>query len=80
MPNISLPNGKAIYVSTYEYYFQLDEKDVDEFFQSCMADDLGSFVDDPFSQRVVPGKLEVEEEIPEIEDESVKYMDGELSS
>ena len=34
MPNISLPNGKVIYVSTYEYYFQLDEKDVDEFFQS----------------------------------------------
>lgn len=73
MPNISLPNGKVIYVSTYEYYFQLDEKDVDEFFQSCMADDLGSFADDPFSQRISLGKLEVEEseEFPDIPDEVI---------
>lgn len=61
MPNISLPSGKVIYVSAYEYYFQLQEKDVDEFFQSCMADDLGHFIQDPFSQRIAMGKLEVEE-------------------
>lgn len=67
MPNISLPTGKVIYVSTYDYYFQLEEKDVDEFFQSCIADDLGAFVDDPFCQKAYPGKL-IHEEIPEIEE------------
>lgn len=67
MPNISLPTGKVIYLSVYEYYFQLEEKNVDDFFQSCIADDLGTFVDDPFSQRVPHGKLEVEDE-PELEE------------
>lgn len=67
MPNISLPTGKVIYLSVYEYYFQLEEKNVDEFYQSCIADDLGAFVDDPFSQRAYHGRLEVEDE-PEIEE------------
>lgn len=67
MPNISLPTGKVIYVTVYEYYFMLEEKDVDEFFQQCIADDLGTFVDDPFSQKTTLGKLEVEE-TPEIEE------------
>lgn len=67
MPNISLPTGKVIYLSVYEYYFQLDEKDVDHFFQSCIADDLGTFVEDPFSGRTSHGKLEVEES-PDIEE------------
>ncbi len=62
MPNISLPTGKVIYLSVYEYYFQLDEDSVQEFYQSCVADDLGAFVDDPFSQRMVPGRLEVDNE------------------
>ncbi len=78
MPNISLPTGKVIYVSTYDYFFQLDEKDVDEFYQSCIADDLGSFVDDPFSQRLHPGKLEVED-LPEIE-KLIEDIDSELLS
>lgn len=67
MPNISLPTGKVIYLTVYEYYFQLDDKNIDEFFQACIADDLGSFVEDPFSQRKVQGKLEVEE-VPDIEE------------
>lgn len=67
MPNISLPTGKVIYLSVYEYLFQLEDKDVDAFFQSCIADDLGQFIDDPFSQRIPYGKLEVEE-APEIEE------------
>ena len=71
MPNISLPTGKVIYLSVYEYYFQLEEKSVDEFFQSCIADDLGTFLDDPFSQRVPHGRLEVEE-TPEIEEIAVE--------
>lgn len=71
MPNISLPTGKVIYLSVYEYYFELEEKDVDNFFQSCMADDLGIFIEDPFSHRAKPGKIEVEE-TPEVEEVNVE--------
>lgn len=59
MPNINLPTGKTIYVSTYEFYFLLQDEDVDLFYQSCMADDLGTFVDNAFSNRTVEGRLEV---------------------
>jgi hypothetical protein len=69
MPNISLPTGKVIYLSVFEYYFQLEEKNVDEFFQSCIADDLGIFVEDPFCLKVAQGKLEVED-VPDIEEAS----------
>lgn len=73
MPNINLPTGNTIYVSTYEYYFLLPEEEVDEFYQSCIADNLGVYIDDPFSNKVAQGKLEVEdtleiEEVVEIED------------
>lgn len=54
-------------MTAFEWLFMLDEKDVDEFYQSCMADDLGVYIDDPFSNRVERGKLEVEE----IPDESI---------
>lgn len=69
MPNISLPTGKVIYVSTFEYYFKLEEKDVDEFFQSCIADDLGVEVEYPFSNKRTPGRLEIEDlpDLPEDE-------------
>lgn len=69
MPNISLPTGKVIYVSTFEYYFMLEEKDVDMFFQSCIADDLGIEVQNPFSNKCSSGELEIDdyedEEVPE---------------
>jgi hypothetical protein len=68
MPNISLPTGKVIYLSVYEYYFELQDKDVDNFFQSCVADDLGTYEDNPFANRATPGRLEVEE-APDIPDE-----------
>jgi hypothetical protein len=61
MPNINLPSGNTIWVSTYEYYFKLDEKDVEAFFQSCMADNLGIYIDNPFSGRISMGKLDTEE-------------------
>lgn len=67
MPNISLPTGKVIYLSVYEWLFQLDESTIDEFYQSCIADDLGNFIDDPFSQRKHHGKIEVDD-TPEIEE------------
>ncbi len=71
MPNISLPTGKVIYVSTFDWLFVLDEKDVPDFYQSCVADDLGRFIEDPFSQRMTKGKLEVED-TPEIDEASLE--------
>lgn len=72
MPNISLPTGKVIYVSTFEYYFMLDEEAVDMFFQSCIADDLGIEVQNPFSNKCSSGELEIDEyqdiEIPDLKD------------
>lgn len=70
MPNISLPTGKVIYVSTFEYYFKLNEKDVDEFFQSCIADDLGVEIDHPFSHKTTKGKLEIDE-LPDLPEEDL---------
>lgn len=70
MSYIQLKTGKTIYVSTYEYFFKLEEKDVDEFFQSCEADDLGTFIEDPFSSRIVRGTLEIED-IPDVPDDSI---------
>lgn len=77
MPNISLPSGKVIYLSVYEWLFQLDDKNVDEFYQSCMADDLGTYVDDPFSQRSYQGKLEVED-IPDINETNIEFPNENL--
>lgn len=68
MPNISLPTGNVIYISVYEYYFMLEEKDVDEFYQQLIADNAGiPAPDDPFSNRSYAGRLEIDE-IPEIEE------------
>lgn len=76
MPNISLPTGKVIYMSTFDWLFVLEEKDVHDFYQSCVADDLGKFVDDPFSQRINQGKLEVDE-TPDIEEIPIEEEDYE---
>jgi hypothetical protein len=71
MPIISLPTGKVIHLSVYEWLFKLEEKNVDEFFQSCIADDLGIYEDNPFANRAAHGKLEVEDD-PEIEEVPVQ--------
>lgn len=68
MPLIELPTGKTIYVSTYDYYFSLDEDDMDEFYQNCIADNLGVEIQNPFAMKAVEGKLEVEETPEETED------------
>lgn len=48
----------------------LKEEDVDEFYQSCIADDLGIEIDNPFSNKIIHGKLEIEETVfPEISTE-----------
>lgn len=61
MPNIQLATGKTIYVSSYEYYFGIEDDCVESFFQSCIADDLGSFVENPFNNSpVISGKLEID--------------------
>lgn len=66
--NIQLPTGKTIYVSTYEFFFVLKEEDVNEFYQNCVADDLGTYVEHPFSESLMKGKLEIDEDpiIPDL--------------
>jgi len=59
---IQLPTGKTISVSVFDYYFILKDEDVDLFYQSCIADDLGEEVNNPFSGRASTGKIEVEEQ------------------
>lgn len=67
MPNISIGvTGKVVYMSVYDYYFRLEEEDVESFFQSCIADDLGTFIEEPFSKGA-PGRLDYEE-VPDIEE------------
>lgn len=65
--NIELPTGKTLYMSTYEYLFILKDEDVAMFYQSCIADDLGVCIENPFSNRANNAKLEVEE-TPEFEE------------
>ena len=67
MPLIQLQTGKTIYISAYEYYFVLKDEDIEEFFQTCIADDLGTFKENPFSDSVFKGKIEIDE-IPEVEE------------
>jgi len=79
MPLIQIPQtGKTVYISTYDYYFGLKEDDMDEFFRTCTADDLGVFTDNPFSDLRVIGKPEFEE-LPDFEEiippDAEKYPD-----
>lgn len=60
--NIQLPTGKTIAVSLYDYLFVLKEEDVDLFYQSCIADDLGQQINNPFSNRSSTGKIKVDDE------------------
>lgn len=70
MMQLSLPTGKVISIPIYQWLFMLKEEDVDEFYQSCIADDLGIEIDNPFSNKIIHGKLEIEETIfPEISTE-----------
>ncbi len=54
-------------MSVYEYFFILKDEDMDAFYQSCIADDLGTELNNPFSNKSSMGKLEIPE-TPEIED------------
>lgn len=69
MPNISLPTGNVIYISTYEYFFVLKDEDMDEFYQQLIAENAGvPAPDNPFSNKASKGNLEEVEELPEIEE------------
>ena len=58
--NIQLPTGMTITVSVFEYFFILEENDVDLFYQQCIADNLGTYIENPFSNNNLTGKIEVE--------------------
>lgn len=58
MTRLQLPTGKTISISVYEYLFILKDEEIDEFYQSCIADDLGTFVENPFSEKSMKGFLQ----------------------
>lgn len=69
MINVQLPTGKTISVSVFDYYFILKEEEVDQFFQNCIADNLGEEINNPFVNRGSTGKIAtIEEEIEPIEE------------
>ena len=59
---IQLPSGNTVTVSTYDWLFNLDDKDVGEFLQSCVADELGTYIHNPFSDGPSLSTKEEEEE------------------
>lgn len=61
--NVNLPTGNTITISVYEWLFILRDEDMDEFYQSCIADDLGIYVDNPFSSKAKVVDVQDEEEI-----------------
>jgi hypothetical protein len=58
--NISLPNGKFISMNIEDWLAIPDDK-LDEFYQNCIADDLGDEID-PFNENV-KSKLNIQKEI-----------------
>lgn len=75
MPNIQLPTGKTIYIPIQTFLFDIKDDEIDLFYQTCIADDLGTFVEDPFSQRGMKGDVKVnetEETVPEEPTENIE--------
>lgn len=70
--NIQLPTGKTITVSTYEYLFLLKDEDMEEFYQQCMADNLGVYVENPFSNKISKGRIEMEDLPEDTTEEDIK--------
>ena len=46
---IQLPTGLTITVSTYEWLFMLEDDQIEDFYKECMADNLGTQIENPFS-------------------------------
>jgi hypothetical protein len=62
--NIQIPTGNTITISVYEWLFILKDEDVHLFYQDCMADDLGTYIDNPFSNK--SATIDIEEEEVEV--------------
>lgn len=59
---VNIPTGKTINISVYEYLFVWKDEDMDEFYQMCIAEDLGNHLENPFSSHNSGLPVEVEEE------------------
>ena len=66
--NINLPTGNTISISVYEWLFIIKDEDILDFYQACVADNLGTYIDNPFSNTAMPGRVEYEEVDPETEE------------
>lgn len=65
---LQLPTGNTITISVYEWLFVITDDQVPLFFQSCIADNLGEYIDNPFSARAPMGQLELEDTGSSMED------------
>jgi len=63
--NIQLPTGMTISISYYDYLFVLKDEDMYSFYQECIADNLGSFIEDPWHGSAEKGRVNYEEPIIE---------------
>ncbi len=61
--NISLPTGKVISISVYEYLFVLKDEDMHDFYQEQIAADEGLYIENPFSNSTSKTIEIIEEEI-----------------
>lgn len=62
---LQLPNGKTISIST-EYYFSIPDDKLSEFFQDCIASDIGLEINYPFISLPNSGEFPTDD-IPEQE-------------
>lgn len=67
MPNIQLETGNTVYFPS-EYYYSIPDEKMHEFFQACMADNLGVYIDSPFSN--LRDEKTIEEEEPNLDEGS----------
>lgn len=63
MPYVNLQTGNTIYVPDYIWYFKLKDEEIHLFLQECVADDLGVYIDRPFSGTGLKTKLEEDDPI-----------------
>jgi hypothetical protein len=60
--HIQLPTGNTIIMSTYDFLFNIKDEDMPLFWQHCVAENLGVYIDNPFSEKGLVGLLKEDDE------------------
>lgn len=61
---LQLPTGNTVSIST-EFFFSLKDEEITLLYQSCIADNLGIPIENPFAHKSLGGDLEAEDPEPE---------------